>query len=213
MIKNLYLWATIYGGELRLGVPMLFALGFLFLFTIGGLTGVMLSNASIDVAFHDTYYVVGHFHYVLSMGALFSLIGAYYYWGPAMFGLKYNRILGEIHFWLLFISVNVIFLPMHFLGLNGMPRRIPQYPDAFIGWNYISSIGSAISVISVLVGLKSVLVQLENGENEELEIQVTPDFTESNLNREIRDSDLELILTRPAEYHTYSELPVLTSNK
>lgn len=94
-----------------------------------------------------------------------------------------------------------------------MPRRIPQYPDAFIGWNYISSIGSAISVISVLVGLKSVLVQLENGENEELEIQVTPDFTESNLNREIRDSDLELILTRPAEYHTYSELPVLTSNK
>lgn len=129
-----------------------------------------------------------------------------------MFGLKYNRILGEIHFWLLFISVNVIFLPMHFLGLNGMPRRIPQYPDAFIGWNYISSIGSAISVISVLVGLKSVLVQLENGENEELEIQVTPDFTESNLNREIRDSDLDLILTRPAEYHTYSELPVLTSN-
>ena len=93
-----------------------------------------------------------------------------------------------------------------------MPRRIPQYPDAFIGWNYISSIGSAISVISVLVGLKSVLVQLENGENEELEIQVTPDFTESNLNREIRDSDLDLILTRPAEYHTYSELPVLTSN-
>lgn len=129
-----------------------------------------------------------------------------------MFGLKYNRILGEIHFWLLFISVNIIFLPMHFLGLNGMPRRIPQYPDAFIGWNYISSIGSAISVISVLVGLKSVLVQLENGENEELEVQVTPDFTESNLNREIRDSDLELILTRPAEYHTYSELPVLTSN-
>jgi cytochrome c oxidase subunit 1 len=147
------------------------------------------------------------------MGALFSLVGAYYYWGPSMFGLRYNRIWGEIHFWLLFISVNIIFLPMHFLGLNGMPRRIPQYPDAFIGWNYISSIGSAISVISVIVGLKSVLIQLENGENEELELQVTPDFTESNLCREVRDSDIELILARPAEYHTFSELPVLTSNK
>lgn len=94
-----------------------------------------------------------------------------------------------------------------------MPRRIPQYPDAFIGWNYISSIGSAISIISVIVGLKSVLIQLENGENEELELQVTPDFTESNLCRDVRDSDIELILARPAEYHTFSELPVLTSNK
>nr|YP_008474998.1 cytochrome c oxidase subunit 1 [Clavispora lusitaniae]AGS44289.1 cytochrome c oxidase subunit 1 [Clavispora lusitaniae] len=209
---KIFSWlATIYGGEVRLAVPMLFALGFLFLFTIGGLTGVMLSNASIDVAFHDTYYVVGHFHYVLSMGALFSLVGGYYYWGPSMFGLKYNKVWAEIHFWLLFISVNIIFLPMHFLGLNGMPRRIPQYPDAFVGWNYISSIGSAISIISVLVGLRSVQIQLENGENEDLEIQVTPDFIESNLTRDVRDSDLELILTRPAEYHTFSELPVLTS--
>lgn len=127
-----------------------------------------------------------------------------------MFGLKYNRIWGEIHFWLLFISVNVIFLPMHFLGLNGMPRRIPQYPDAFIGWNYISSLGSALSVISVIAGLKSVLIQLENGENEELEVQVTPDFTESNLTRDVRDSDLELILERPAKYHTFNELPILS---
>lgn len=128
-----------------------------------------------------------------------------------MFGLRYNKIWAEIHFWLLFISVNVIFLPMHFLGLNGMPRRIPQYPDAFVGWNYISSIGSAISIISVIVGLKSVQIQLENGENENEEVQVTPDFIESNLTRDVRDSDLELILTRPAEYHTFSELPVLTS--
>lgn len=152
-----------------------------------------------------------HFHYVLSMGALFSLVGGYYYWGPSMFGLKYNKVWAEIHFWLLFISVNIIFLPMHFLGLNGMPRRIPQYPDAFVGWNYISSIGSAISIISVIVGLRSVQIQLENGENEDLEVQVTPDFIESNLTRDVRDSDLELILTRPAEYHTFSELPVLTS--
>nr|YP_008475242.1 cytochrome c oxidase subunit 1 [Candida blackwelliae]AGS44564.1 cytochrome c oxidase subunit 1 [Candida blackwelliae] len=209
---KIFSWmATLYGGELRLSVPMLFALGFLFLFTVGGLTGVMLSNASIDVAFHDTYYVVGHFHYVLSMGALFSLIAGYYYWGPSMFGLSYNRNLAEIHFWLLFISVNIIFLPMHFLGLNGMPRRVPNYPDAFIGWNIISSFGSILSVISVIVGLYSVLVQLTNGENEKAEEVVTPDYTESNILRNERVSDLELILSRPAQYHTYSELPILIS--
>ncbi|CAN3371382.1 cytochrome c oxidase subunit 1 (mitochondrion) [Diutina catenulata] len=207
---KIFSWlATIYGGEIRLAVPMLFALGFLFLFTIGGLTGVMISNASIDVAFHDTYYVVGHFHYVLSMGALFSLIGAYYYWGPSMFGLNYNRIWGEIHFWLLFISVNIIFLPMHFLGLNGMPRRIPQYPDAFLGWNLVASWGSIMSVISVIVGIYSVQIQLTNGENEAEEVQVTPDFVESNLTRTQRSSDLELILDRPANYHTFNELPIL----
>nr|YP_008475304.1 cytochrome c oxidase subunit 1 [Candida chauliodis]AGS44613.1 cytochrome c oxidase subunit 1 [Candida chauliodis] len=207
---KIFSWlATIYGGELRLGVPMLFALGFLFLFTIGGLTGVMLSNASIDVAFHDTYYVVGHFHYVLSMGALFSLIAGYYYWGYAMFGLNYNRVLGEIHFWVLFISVNVIFLPMHFLGLNGMPRRIPLYPDAFTGWNIVSSWGSVMSVLSVIIGLYSVLIQLSNGENEAGELPVTPDYLESNNTRSVRESDLELILDKPAHYHTYNELPIL----
>ena len=207
---KIFSWlATLYGGEIRLAVPMLFALGFLFLFTIGGLTGVMLSNASIDVAFHDTYYVVGHFHYVLSMGALFGLVGGYYYWGPAMFGLNYNRILGEIHFWLLFISVNIIFLPMHFLGLNGMPRRISTYPDAFIGWNMISSWGSIMSIISVIVGLYNVSIQFENGENEEVELHVTPDYLESNLLRDERSSDLELILNKPANYHTFNELPIL----
>nr|YP_009918665.1 Cox1 [Metschnikowia colocasiae]QMJ95701.1 Cox1 [Metschnikowia colocasiae] len=208
-IKMFSWMATIYGGEVRLAVPMLFALGFLFLFTVGGLTGVMTSNASMDVAFHDTYFVVGHFHYVLSMGALFSLVGGYYYWGPAMFGLQYNKVWAEMHFWTLFMSVNIIFLPMHFLGTNSMPRRMPTYPDAFVGWNYMSSIGSAMSIMSVMVGLKSVQMQLENGENEVEEMQVTPDFLESNLTRNTRDSDLELILTRPAEYHTFSELPVL----
>lgn len=205
----LVIWATAYGGELRLGIPMLFALGFLFLFTVGGLTGVVLSNAAIDVAFHDTYYVVGHFHYVLSMGALFSLVGGYYYWGPSMFGLNYNRIWAEIHFWLLFISVNIIFLPMHFLGLNGMPRRIPQYPDAFIGWNYVSSMGSVMSVVSVFVALYSVYTQINNGENEEIEVQVTPDFLESNDTRLERTGGIELILDQPANFHTFNELPVL----
>ncbi|YP_004021595.1 Cox1p (mitochondrion) [Candida jiufengensis] len=207
---KIFSWlATLYGGELRLAVPMLFALGFTFLFTVGGLTGVMTSNASIDVAFHDTYYTVGHFHYVLSMGALFSTIAGYYYWGYAMFGLNYNKVLGEAHFWLLFISVNVIFLPMHFLGTNGMPRRIPQYPDAFLGWNVISSWGSVMSVISVIVGTYSILIQLTEGENITREAAVTPDYLESNNTRETRDSDLELITSKPAQYHTYSELPIL----
>nr|YP_008475261.1 cytochrome c oxidase subunit 1 [Candida gigantensis]AGS44568.1 cytochrome c oxidase subunit 1 [Candida gigantensis] len=207
---KIFSWlATLYGGELRLAVPMLFALGFLFLFTVGGLTGVMLSNASIDVAFHDTYYVVGHFHYVLSMGALFSLVGGYYYWGPAMFGLNYNRVLAEAHYWLLFISVNLIFLPMHFLGLNGMPRRIPLYPDAFLGWNVVSSWGSVMSVLSIIVALYSVQVQLTDGESQARLVDVTPDYLESNGLRATRDSDLELILDRPAHYHTYAELPIL----
>lgn len=169
----------------------------------------MLSNAIIDTNFHDTYYVVGHFHYVLSMGALFSLVGGYYYWGPSMFGLNYNRVWAEIHFWLLFISVNVIFLPMHFLGLNGMPRRIPQYPDAFFGWNYISSFGSVMSILSVIAALYSINIQLTNGQNEEEELQITPDYLEANLTRYQRAFGIELILDRPVNYHTFNELPIL----
>uniref|UniRef100_E3VW20 Cytochrome c oxidase subunit 1 n=1 Tax=[Candida] alai TaxID=434040 RepID=E3VW20_9ASCO len=206
---KIFSWiATIYGGDIYLSVPMLFALGFLFLFTIGGLTGVMISNASIDIAFHDTYYIVGHFHYVLSMGALFSLIGGYYYWSPVMFGLNYNTILAETFFWLLFISVNLIFLPMHFLGLNGMPRRIPQYPDAFYGWNLIASWGSVMSIVAIAVGFYSLYLQLI-GKNSKGEIIVLPDFLESNTLREIRESDIEFIQNRPYTYHTYVELPIL----
>jgi len=117
---KIFSWlATIYGGSIRFTTPMLFALGFVFLFTVGGLTGVVLANASIDVAFHDTYYVVAHFHYVLSMGAVFALFAAWYYWSPKIFGLSYNELAGQIHFWILFIGVNVTFLPLHFLGLQG----------------------------------------------------------------------------------------------
>ena len=207
---KIFSWlSTIYGGELRLGVPMLFALGFLFLFTVGGLTGVLLSNASIDVAFHDTYYVVAHFHYVLSMGALFSLIGGFFYWGPSMFKLNYNKLWAEILFWLLFISVNIIFLPMHFLGLNGMPRRIPQYPDSYFGWNWVSSMGSSISLIAVLVALWVMYKQLESGLTEERDVMVGPDYPENNELRENRLSDIEFNLPEPADTHTFSELPIL----
>lgn len=142
--------ATLWGGSIRFTTPMLFALGFIILFTSGGLTGVVLANGGVDVVLHDTYYVVGHFHYVLSMGALFGLFAGFYYWIGKISGYQYNERLGKIHFWLIFISVNVIFLPMHFLGLAGMPRRVPDYPDAFSGWNYIASLGSLASGLSTL---------------------------------------------------------------
>lgn len=137
--------ATMWGGALRFRVPMMFAAGFILLFTIGGLTGIVLANGSVDVALHDTYYVVAHFHYVLSMGALFGLFSGFYYWIGKMSGYQYNECLGKIHFWLTFIGVNVLFFPMHFLGLSGMPRRIPDYPDAFAGWNHIASLGGFMS--------------------------------------------------------------------
>lgn len=142
--------ATMWGGSIRMNTPMLFALGFIFLFTIGGLTGVVLANAGIDVAVHDTYYVVAHFHYVLSMGAVFGIFAAFYYWIGKISGVQYPELLGQIHFWTFFFGVNLTFFPMHFLGLAGMPRRIPDYPDAFSGWNFLASIGSYVSAFSAI---------------------------------------------------------------
>jgi len=142
--------ATMWNGSIDLKTPMLFAIGFIFLFTVGGLTGVILSNSGINAILHDTYYVVAHFHYVLSMGAVFAIFSGWYYWIAKMTGLQYPEILGQIHFWLFFFGVNITFFPMHFLGLAGMPRRIPDYADAFSFWNAIASFGSYISAISAL---------------------------------------------------------------
>src|SRR6476661_4382343 len=151
---KIFSWiATMWGGSLSLRTPMLWALGFIFLFTIGGVTGVVLANAGMDRSLTDTYYVVAHFHYVLSLAAVFTIFGGWYYWFPKMTGYMYSETLGKLHFWLMFIGANIAFFPMHFLGLAGMPRRIVDYPEAFAGWNFIASIGSYISFAGLLVFL------------------------------------------------------------
>jgi cytochrome c oxidase subunit 1 len=148
---KIFSWlATMWNGSLNLKTPMLFVLGFLLLFVIGGVTGVIMSTSGIDITIHDTYYIVAHFHYVLSMGAVFGIFAGFYYWIEKITGCKYFEILGQIHFWLFFIGVNITFFPMHFLGLAGMPRRIPDFPDIYSNWNAISSLGSYISFFSVI---------------------------------------------------------------
>jgi heme/copper-type cytochrome/quinol oxidase subunit 1 len=146
---KIFSWlASMWAGKLQSVVPMYFSIGFIFLFTIGGLTGVALANGGLDIALHDTYYVVGHFHYVLSMGAVFSIFVGVYFWFPKILGLNFDDVLGKIHFWLFFIGVNLTFFPMHFLGLAGMPRRIPSYPNQYYHWNALASYGSWVSVIA-----------------------------------------------------------------
>ena len=149
---KIFSWiATMWGGSITFKTPMLYAIGMIFMFTVGGVTGVVLANSGLDRVFQDTYYVVAHFHYVMSIGALFAGFAGFYYWFPKMSGRIYSETLGKIQFFLLFVGTNVTFFPQHFLGMAGMPRRIPDYPDAFIGWNYVSSIGSYISFASIIL--------------------------------------------------------------
>ena len=151
---KIFSWlATMWGGSIEFKTPMLYAMGFIFLFVVGGVTGITLANAGVDMAFHDTYFVIAHFHYVLSIATIYGIFCGMFYWLPKMCGKMYDETLGQWQFWITFIGVNVLFFPQHFLGMAGMPRRIPDYPDAYAGWNMVSNIGGAISLVGALMFL------------------------------------------------------------
>ncbi|MBF0561245.1 MAG: cytochrome c oxidase subunit I [Alphaproteobacteria bacterium] len=188
--------ATMWGGSLDLRTPMLWAMGFIFLFTVGGMSGVVLANGSVDVAMHDTYYVVAHFHYVLSLGAVFAMFAGFYYWIGKMSGRQYPEMLGKIHFWISFIGVNMVFFPMHFLGMAGMERRVPDYPDAFAGWNRVASIGAYITGAGILLFLYIVWRTLVLGK----EIAVANPWGAGG-------TTLEWTVPSPAPFHTFDRQP------
>ncbi len=193
---KIFSWlATMWGGSISFTIPMQWALAFIFLFVIGGVTGVMLANAGVDVALHDTYYVVAHFHYVLSMGAVFGIFCGFYYWFGKMSGYLYNKWLAAAHFWLFFIGVNVIFFPQHFLGLNGMPRRYIDYPEEFALWNEVSSWGAYIT----LAGVAFFLIMLV-----EAFIRKRP-ATDNYWGEGA--TTLEWTLSSPPPYHQFNTLP------
>jgi cytochrome c oxidase subunit 1 len=193
--------ATMWGGSIELRTPMLFALGFIFLFTIGGVTGVALANAGLDILLHDTYYVVAHFHYVMSLGSAFAIFAGFYYWIGKMSGRQYPEALGKLHFWLTFVGVNLTFFPMHFLGLAGMPRRIADYPDAFAPWNLVASIGSYISLAGFLVFVLLVWRTLAQG-------KPCP-----NNPWGVGATTLEWTLPSPPPFHSFDRLPNVSNTR
>ena len=193
---KIFSWiATMWGGSIKFPTPMLWAVGFIFVFTIGGVTGVVLANPGIDRSLQDTYYVVAHFHYVLSLGAVFSIFAGWYYWFPKITGYMYSEAIGKLHFWLTFIGVNLAFFPMHFLGLSGMPRRIADYPAAFAAFNHLSSIGSYISgagFIVFLAGMAYAFLRKEKAANNPWGPGAT---------------NLEWTLSSPPPFHQFEVLP------
>jgi cytochrome c oxidase subunit 1 len=193
---KIFSWiATMWGGSIEFKAPMLWAVGFIFLFTVGGVTGVVLANAGVDRVLQDTYYVVAHFHYVLSLGAVFAIFAGWYYWFPKMFGYMYSDAIAKAHFWITFVGVNLTFFPQHFLGLSGMPRRYVDYPDAFAGWNMISSIGAYIAGFAVLVfiyGVVDAFIRKERAVNSPWGVGATT---------------LEWTLTSPPPFHQFEVLP------
>jgi cytochrome c oxidase subunit 1 len=192
--------ATMWRGSLTFETPMLFALGFLFLFTLGGFTGLVLSITPVDVQLHDTYYVVAHFHYVLSLGAVFAIFAAWYYWFPKITGYMIPDWIGHSHFAVAFVGANVLFFPQHFLGLAGMPRRYVDYPDAYAGWNYISSMGSYIFAFGLLIFFYGIYLAYSRkekaGDNPWGEGATT----------------LEWTLSSPPPFHQFETLPRITGS-
>jgi len=194
---KIFSWiATMWGGSIQFRAPMVWALGFIFLFTVGGVTGVMCANAGVDRALHNTYYVVAHFHYVLSLGAVFSIFAGWYYWFPKMSGYMYNETVAKVHFWLTFIGANLLFFPQHFLGLSGMPRHYADYPDAFAYWNNISSIGAYITFAATILFVVSMLyayfIRKEKAASNPWGIGATT---------------LEWTLPSPPAFHSFETLP------
>ncbi|GAA4766808.1 cytochrome c oxidase subunit I [Stakelama sediminis] len=193
---KIFSWiATMWGGSISFKTPMVWAIGFIFMFTVGGVTGVVLANGGIDDNLQDTYFVVAHFHYVLSLGAVFSLFAGFYYWFPKMSGKMYSEVLGQLHFWIFFVGVNVLFFPMHFLGAQNMPRRIPDYPDAYSYWNAIATHGYEIMAVGMIIFFINVVWSLAAGKK-------APDNPWGE-----GATTLEWTLSSPPPYHQFETLP------
>ena len=193
---KIFSWiATMWGGSIEFKTPMLFALGVIFLFTVGGVSGVVLANGGLDKSLHDTYYVVAHFHYVLSLGAVFSIFAGWYYWIGKMSGRQYPELWGKVHFWLTFVGANLTFFPQHFLGVAGMPRRIPDYPDAYVGWNMVSSLGSYISFTGHIIFIAAAIYTIWYGK------RVAANYWGEGA------TTLEWTLSSPPPHHQFERLP------
>jgi cytochrome c oxidase subunit I len=193
---KIFSWiATMWGGSIRFTAAMLWAVGFIFVFTVGGVTGVVVASAAVDRYMHDTYYVVAHFHYVLSLGAVFGMFGGIYYWFPKMSGYVMPEWIGKTHFWISFVGANVLFFPQHFLGLAGMPRRYADYPDALAGWNLVSSVGAYIFAVGLIVfmgGVSYAFVRKERAHGNPWGDGATT---------------LEWSLSSPPPFHQFTRLP------
>jgi cytochrome c oxidase subunit 1 len=193
---KIFSWiATMWGGSISFETPMLWAIGFIFLFTVGGVTGVVLANGGVDNYMHDTYYVVAHFHYVLSLGAVFAIFAGWYYWFAKMTGRMYNELLGKLHFFIMFIGVNLVFFPQHFLGLDGMPRRIPDYSPAFAEWNWVSTVGYMVMAAGMVIFFINMIWSLAAGKK-------APDNPWGE-----GATTLEWTLSSPPPFHQFETLP------